>query len=471
MKRSDPAEAGPRADPAAKQVDTTSVAQSGDRNGERGPLRRLLDETIEKEGGSLKNLTVLAPQNDPFRIETDAGHRDGEWLAINAERLIGRRPIHLRGLHYALVTDQTVKPNGEVYGNTDKNWTWLQEKAADAARWLGYIPFDRIIDQRNAAPDVRVFTAPTTRAYVSIGVEVDIPSADDIEPFVGAYHVTEPGKTLSGFGTAQPYKLVLVGEKSSLGDVLGPIASAYEADLYLPTGCMSDTLYHRMARTGAEDGRPMAVFYFADCDPAGWNMAIEAARKLQALKTLLFNDLDFEVYRVALTPDQVREYGLPSTPLKDTELRGDKWTAAMGVQQTEIDALASLQPDLLRRIARDALGPFYDYTLGERARRAYSEWRSEAQATVDDAMDADRMERLREEAGRKLAELREEIDAINEALRVDADDFELPEIDVPEPVLRDLDLAPEPLVDSRWPFAEQCQRLIDSRAYAVGADR
>jgi hypothetical protein len=431
---------------------------------DRGPLRQVLDETIATEGGSMKDLTVLAVQNDPFRIDTDAGHRDGEWLAINAERLIGKRPIHLRGLHYALVTAAPAKPNGETYRNTDKDWTWLQEKAADAARWLAYIPFDRIVDQRNAAPEVRVFTAPRTRPYVSIGVEVDIPSAEEIEPYVGAYYVAD-GRTLSGFGAAQPVKLVLVGEKSSLAEVLAPIAQSYGADLYLPTGCMSDTLLHRMARTGAEDGRPMAVFYFADCDPSGWNMPIETARKLQALKVLLFGDLEFEVHRVALQPDQVREYGLPSTPLKDTEKRGDRWRAAMGVEQTEIDALASLQPDLLRRIARDALDPFFDHSLRDRAFGAYQDWRADAQTAVDNAMDADRLERLRSEAGRKLAELRAEIDAINEALRVDADDFELPEIAIPHAVLRDRDLALDPLLDSRWSFAEQCRRLIDSKAY------
>src|SRR5213076_2709952 len=61
------------------------------------------------------------------------------------------------------------------------------------------------------------------------------------------------------------------------------------------------------------DGRPMVVFYFADADPAGWQMGVSVARKLQAFKTLEFGDLTFEVRRVALTPDQVREYGKPST--------------------------------------------------------------------------------------------------------------------------------------------------------------
>jgi hypothetical protein len=154
---------------------------------------------------------------------------------------------------------------------------------------------------------------------------------------------SSPKLGVDDFTGTQPYKLVIVGEKSSLDDVLGPIADEFEADLYLPTGEISDTLiHHQMAKIGADDGRPMVVLYFSDADPAGWQMPISVARKLQAMQVSLFPELDFEVHRVALTPNQVREYGLPSTPLKDTERRGDAWQAAMGVEQTEIDALASL---------------------------------------------------------------------------------------------------------------------------------
>ena len=72
----------------------------------------------------------------------------------------------------------------------------------------------------------------------------------------------------------QPYKLVMIGEKSSLAECSARSPQAHEADLYLPTGEMTDTLVYRMARTAAEDGRPMVVLYFADCDPAGWQMPV-----------------------------------------------------------------------------------------------------------------------------------------------------------------------------------------------------
>lgn len=417
------------------------------------PLRQALEAAMVEHGLSMKDLTVLAPQNDPYRIDTPARHRDGEWLAITARELGLARKIHLRGLHYMVIGRP--KPDGSPYTNTEADWLWLSGDAGKAARFLGYIPFDQIVDQRNAEPTVRLFTAPDPRAYISTGVRVDIPNADDIEPWVFA----------DGFEGVQPHKLVLIGEKSSLTEVLAPIAAEHQADLYLPTGEPSDTMLHQMARIGSEDGRPMVVFYFSDCDPAGWQMPISVARKLQAFKTALFPGLEFEVHRVALTPDQVREYGLPSTPLKDTEKRGDAWQAAMGVEQTEIDALASLQPQLLRRIATEAIEPFYDYTLGRRVERAYSQWRTEAQDAVDAAMDPESLYHIREEAGRKLGELREQIDAINDALRIDPGDVELPPIEVPQAELDGVH--PVPLLDSRWPFAKQCQELIASKKYTA----
>lgn len=42
----------------------------------------------------------------------------------------------------------------------------------------------------------------------------------------------------------------------------------------------------------------------------------------------------------------------------------------MGTEQTEIDALAALQPGVLDRIARDALDRFYDHDLARRTREA-----------------------------------------------------------------------------------------------------
>jgi hypothetical protein len=302
-----------------------------------GVLRSVLEVAREKAGCGLGELTVLSAQVDPYRLDTPSGHRDGVWLAKQLNRLVKRgKKIHWRGLHYVIVSKGDLrKPNGGTYVNTDEDWVWLSTVAGKAARWLNYIPFERIIDNRNAEPIIHHKARVVPEAFVSIGLDVTIPDAGDLEPSPMAV----------GFEPRQAFHFVIFGEKASLEETLLPIARRKAADLYLPTGEISDTLLHRIAKDAAEDGRPMVMFTLADCDPAGYQMSVSIGRKLQAFRDLLFPELRFEVVPVALTVDQVRELGLPSTPLKETEKRADRWRQAFGVEQTEIDALATLQPD------------------------------------------------------------------------------------------------------------------------------
>ena len=189
------------------------------------------------------------------------------------------------------------KPNGEIYQNTDDDWKWLSTNPAKAARWLGYIPFDRIIDQRNDRRRSSIVRQGLhLEACLSIGLDVEIPDVDDIEPLPIA----------RGFVARQAFHFAIFGEKSSLEDVVLPIAEQYEADLYLPTGEISDTLVYQIAKEANDDGRPLVMFTLSDCDPAGHQMPVSIARKLQAFADLFFPDLRFEVVPVALTPEQVK---------------------------------------------------------------------------------------------------------------------------------------------------------------------
>src|SRR5262249_28426189 len=160
-----------------------------------------------------------------------------------------------------------------------------------------------------------------------------------------------------------PYRVIFLGEKSSLHDELAPVAQHVQAELLLPTGEISDTLIYDLARRAARYGRPAVVFYFSDFDPSGWQMSITVARKLQALKTLLFPSSEIEVHRVALTLEQAIHNRLPSTPLKATEKRGNAWKERWGREQTEIDALIALHPGTVRRLAEEAVKPYFDETL------------------------------------------------------------------------------------------------------------
>jgi hypothetical protein len=414
-------------------------------------LRAFLKEHSDGRKGWLGRLTVLAHQHDPFRCDTPDGHRNAAWLREHLDEFdLGDGSIHLRGIHYAVLGK--IKPNGDPYENDDPTADWL-DRVAKQARWLGYVDFDRIHDERNTEPVVRVQPVDDPAGFWTAGADIEIPDVASVMP----------SANVVGFVGRQRHRLAFIGEKASLEPVLGPLAIRYGADLYLPSGEISDTQIHLLAQVAADDGRKLVVLYLSDCDPGGWQMAISAARKLQAFRASLFPEIEFELHRVALTPDQVREHDLPMTPLKATERRGDRWKERIGVEQTEIDALATLQPDLLHDLVCEAADQFFDWTLQQRVFQARAEWLRHAQEQFDQQIGAD----VRAEAERELRELRKRIDRLNSNLReAVSDSVEFPPITIPEPAPTNVDGLPYALIDSDWSFVEQTERLIAEKAYA-----
>jgi hypothetical protein len=421
-----------------------------------GSLRSVLEKACAKTGTNLGDLTVLSIAVDPYRLDTDARHRDGQWVAKWLDRLVApAKQIHWRGLHYLLVsTTGLTKPDGTPYQNNDAEWTWLIDVAGKAGRWLGYIPFERISDNRNAEPFIHHKARITPKPAVSVGIAVTIPDIEDMEPRPVA----------EGFVPRQAYHFVIFGEKTSLESVLLPIARAKQADLYLPTGEISDTLLFRIARDAAADGRPMVLFAISDCDPAGYQMPISIGRKLQAFRDLLFPKLRFEVVPVALTPEQVRQIGLPSSPLKEGEKRADRWVEAFGIEQTEIDALLVLRPDALREIVENAFIPYFDDTLEDRVEAAEAAWLEQAQAAIDAQINPAVLATVRAEATTKLSELESVFAALNEQLDLATDGFDLPPIEVPQPEI-DEDVERQALVSLTDNWVTATRALIARKRY------
>ncbi len=175
----------PQGEPAPT---TTATVDTAEHNGHEPHALRA---AIESLGGTLASATVLSPQVDPFRVDTPAGHRDGAWLADTITRLGVTRQIHNRGLHYILLGQP--KPDGSLYGHAhhektnrgakpkvDPDWVWLVG-VSNAARWLGYIAFDQIVDNKHAEPVLRLWKPPQPRPYVSVDFDVVVPDAYDLE--------------------------------------------------------------------------------------------------------------------------------------------------------------------------------------------------------------------------------------------------------------------------------------------------
>ena len=410
---------------------------------------------MAKTGLRMGDLTVMSDDADPYRLDTPANRFTAQWFAKQVRRFVppGRR-IHPRGVFYACVSaGDVLKPDGELFENTAENADFLN-KAARYARWLGYVPFERIADHKNDAPVVR--EAPSSAQPIAHvwadDLEIDELDADSLG--VSA--------RLVGFTPRQPYRLALFGEKTSLEDVLAPLAEEFSADLYLTGGQISDTLLHGMACDAVADGRPLVVVTFSDFDPAGyWDMPTAIGRKLEALRDLLSSTLRFTVVHAALGPEQVRDLGLPDSPLKEGEKRAAKWLELYGSEQTEIDALATLQPAELERIAREAVAPYFDAGLAGRVRTAEADWQEQIDTEIAQQVDEDRLDDLKTSGAVALDQLR----AVNAELADMADGVEisrppdLPEADIEALRAAQAGNADAVLIDSRMTFVEATERL------------
>ena len=323
---------------------------------------------------SIDALLVLSPANDPYTAWRR--RHEAEWFARLFGQLVPAGATkHLRGFFYLLVSspDGIMGPDGKPLVNDYKHWQALQS-ASKAARWLGLVRFERIIDERNAPPEIYV------PGVTPISTSVDPGTGCTIPPTAAA---ALPRLHLAGFHGRQTHRIILYGEKSSLSVVLRPIAEQIGAEMILVTGESSDSHIAAMAKRPSEDGRPAVVLYFSDFDPSGHQMPVSVARKLQALRDLYHPNLRIKLYPVALTLEQIRASGLPSSPLKETERRASRWRETHGHDQTEIDAMVELHPDALRQAVFNAILPFYDGGLENRVRAAETKWREQAGAALE----------------------------------------------------------------------------------------
>jgi hypothetical protein len=107
----------------------------------------------KERGGRVADLIALAPQNDPFYVGNESTRAGAEWFATLYTKFGYRQGVHLRRVHYQIVSqDPPVDmPNGKAYENTDNCWKYLGQ-ASKWARYLHLVDADDFDDKRNPDP-------------------------------------------------------------------------------------------------------------------------------------------------------------------------------------------------------------------------------------------------------------------------------------------------------------------------------
>ncbi len=142
---------------------------------------------------------------------------------------------------------------------------------------------------------------------------------------------------------------------------------------------MSLTRVEEFIERVRERGKPCRIIYLSDFDPAGRNMPVAVARKIEFLVRNM-EDVDIQLETICLTHQQCVDFRLPRTPIKSTEKRAAEFENRFGEGATELDALEALHPGVLGRMVTDCIRKFYDSSL----QRQIDETRSDLADDADE---------------------------------------------------------------------------------------
>ena len=421
------------------------------------------------------DLLVLARQHDPFFAGSETCREMAEWFAELWRRFGYTTGVHLRRVHYQLVSQKdALKHNGTPYENTQGDWDYLCS-AGKYARYLGLVDPLAFVDRRNPEPHLFFAAEPPDRpGWYAGGVhwampEITVDLAADLDWELPDFHVTGYAYTEA----LQPYHLEVWVEKSTMDDVLLPLCRRYAVNLVTGLGFMSITSVVQLIQRVLRTGKPCRIFYISDFDPAGDGMPVAVARQIEFWLQKYNPDLDVKVEHTALTRDQVVQYRLPRIPIKESDRRKAGFEKRYGEGAVELDALEALHPGELARLVRERILRFRDQSLWEKVAAARREAKEKLATAWEEYLGPyrDRLEELRQKVAAVTARYQAWLDELWAALEADLEpyrkelemlrlavqnavdqlDIELPPLPEPETVPEDQDW----LFDSRRDYFAQ----------------
>jgi hypothetical protein len=148
-------------------------------------------------------------------------------------------------------------------------------------------------------------------------------------------------------------------EKDALAGVLNPVTSQWDVPLMVTRGYPSLSYVHDAAETIAGQGKDAYIYYFGDHDPSGVDIPRKVEEDLrQFVEEDPEGDPDTEIHfeRVAVLPEQIRDWCLPTRPTKKTDTRAKRFVG----ESVELDAV---EPQRLRSLVEDRIVQHVDETV------------------------------------------------------------------------------------------------------------
>lgn len=133
-------------------------------------------------------------------------------------------------------------------------------------------------------------------------------------------------------------------EKDALAGVVQPITAAYDVPLMVARGYASLSFLHSAAEYIASLSVPTFIYHCGDFDPSGVNAGEKIEQTLREMAPAA--DIHFE--RIAVNPEQIERWDLPTRPTKSSDSRAK----GFGALSVELDAIP---PQVLRDLVEQAI--------------------------------------------------------------------------------------------------------------------
>jgi hypothetical protein len=138
-------------------------------------------------------------------------------------------------------------------------------------------------------------------------------------------------------------------EKEALAGVLIDVTAEWDVPLMVTRGYPSVSFLHSAGEAIADETRAVYVYYFGDRDPSGVDIDRFVERELRQYAP----DCDLTFRRVAVLPEQIKQFNLQTRPTKKSDSRSKSFEG----DSVEVDAIA---PDELRTLCERCITQHID---------------------------------------------------------------------------------------------------------------
>ena len=251
-----------------------------------------------------------------IEIEGYKGRATGDEMEERRDRLLEiveqSQPMTVRQVFYQATVHNLVPKEETGYD--------MVQRALAAMRREEVLPFEWIVDN----------TRWEKRPYTCTGI------ADALQDTAAQYR--------RSLWTNKDPCVQFWLEKDALSGVIEPITDKYDVSLMVARGYASITFL----RDGAEKlptNRPSYIYHLGDFDPSG----VHAGEKIEEDLNEFAPDADIKFRRLAVTPEQIAQWHLPTRPTKKQDSRAARFGSDISV---ELDAI---KPGRLRGLVEKAI--------------------------------------------------------------------------------------------------------------------